>query len=187
MPDYIRPEVIAAFLSFLATGLAAFATWKAPLTAANLAESLRQQTERIAERRRMKLYVFSTLMQERAFLASTESVRALNLIDVIFHESAEVREAWAELFLSFDQSNNVPDHAKQERLRKLLRAMAIDIGVSDGLRLDDFGRVYYPNALAQEEAVRRLEREAALKRLQADVSPTANTAPSVATMWPPKP
>jgi hypothetical protein len=181
-----NPATAAAFLSFLAAMFAAIATWRGPISAAHLAEKLRQQTEAEGERRRLKLFVFSTIMQERAFIASTESVKALNLIDVVFRESTEVREAWAELFLSFDLKHNVPEHAKEERLRKLLRAMAVDIGIADGLRLDDFGRVYYPNAIAQEERLRQLEREAALRRLQGQLPPTANTATPQAA-WPPKP
>jgi hypothetical protein len=120
-------------------------------------------------------------------LATTEGVRALNLIDVIYYDCRTVREAWAELFLSFDASKKMPQHVQEERLRKLLIAMAADLGVADQLRSDDFGRVYYPNALAEEERVRQLERQAALARLQGQ-TPTANTAaPQIASLWPPKP
>ena len=41
-------------------------------------------------------------------------------------------------------------HVLEERLRKLLAAMAIDIGLGDKLKTDDFGRVYNPNAITGE-------------------------------------
>jgi hypothetical protein len=118
-----------------------------------------------------------------------EGVRALNLIDIIYHDCRPVREAWADLYLSFDASRNIPVHVQEQRLRTLLAAMAANLGLGDSLRLDDFGRIYYPNALAEEERVRQLERQAALARLQGQTQPpTANTAaPQIANMWPPKP
>lgn len=176
-------------MSALATAFAAYATWMGPRSAAKLAERLRREGEAAYEQRRMKLFVFTTLMQERAIFVSSDAVRALNLIDVVFKDAIAVREAWAELFLAFDTKNNIPSHVQEERFRHLLREMAVDIGLADGLRLDDFGRVYYPNALAEEEAVRRLERQAALQRLSGQASPTANSAstPQATSPFPPKP
>lgn len=181
-------QLTLAVLALVTTGLAAFATWRAPLSATELAERLRQDSEIASERRRYKFHVFATLMQERAALSTMDGVRALNLIDVIFHDNHYVREAWAELFLSFDPTRSLPGHVQEERLRKLLITMAADLGLGSTLRTDDLGRVYYPNALAEEEAVRRLERQAALARLQGRTqSPTANTAPEQPSPWPPKP
>jgi hypothetical protein len=179
-------QLAFATLSALATGFAAYAAWRAPLSAAKLAEELRRSTERDNERRRLKLHVFASLMQERASLASLEGVRALNLIDVVFHDCRSVREAWAELFLSFDGSKKIPSHVQEERTRKLLTAMAVNLGLGDELRSDDLGRVYYPNALAEEEYVRQLERQATKARLEGQ-APTANTAPPKTSPWPPKP
>ncbi len=182
-----NPSVIAAFLSAIATIFAALAAWRGPKSAASLAEKLRQNNEKENEKRRMKLFIFTTLMQERASLASRDSVRVLNLIDVVFNESREIREAWSELFITFDPARKIPDHIQEDRLRALLQEMAKDIGLSDGLRLDDLSRVYYPNSIAEEELLRLLERRAALARLQGGPSATANTAAPASTLWPPKP
>jgi Flp pilus assembly protein CpaB len=176
---------IAAFAA-LAAGLSAYATWRAPQAAAELAESLRRSSERDNERRRLKLHVFGALMQERASWASHDAVRALNLIDVVFHDCKDVREAWAELYQAFDSSKMVPSHAQDERRKKLLAVMAVDLGLGDELRSDDLGRVYYPNALAEEEYVRQLERQAAKARLEGQPA-TANSAPQATSPWPPRP
>ena len=181
-----HPEVVAAFLSAVATLFAAIAAWRGPKSAAKLAEALRRESEKQNEAKRLKLFIFTSLMQERAYLASTEAVRALNLIDVVFHDSRDVREAWSDLFLAFNPDHQVPRHAVEERVRRLLRATAEDIGISDSLRTDDLGRIYHPTALAEEEELRRRERQNALRRLQGDVPATENAAVSP-ELWPPKP
>lgn len=180
-------QIIIAVLTAFTAVAAAIATWRAPISAAELAERLRQAADRENDRRRHKLHVFATLMQERASIASLEGVRALNLIDVVFHDCREVREAWAELFLSYDSARKLPSHIQEERLRKLLLEMAKIVELGDQLRTDDFGRVYYPTALAEEDYVRNLERRAAKARLEGQAA-TANTAaPQATSPWPPKP
>lgn len=165
--------------STLATGFAAWAAWKSPLRAADFAEQLRRDGERQSH----KLQVFSTLMQERASIYSENGVRALNLIDVVFCDSREVREAWAELFLSYQAKNNIPPHGQQERLRKLLAAMAKNIGLSEQLRIDDFDRVYFPAAVEQTRLIENMERQEKMKKLNPPQLPASPTA----SLWPPKP
>jgi hypothetical protein len=156
--ERLTPEFfafVAAGLSALATLLAAIAAWRAPLSAAKLADRLRRDAEQETENRRLRFYVFTTLMQERASVYSGESVRALNLIDTVFNSSMPVREAWAELYNAFGDKN-ASEFDKQNKLRQLLREMALDLGIGESLRIDDFGRVYFPHALAEEEEVRML-------------------------------
>ncbi|HXT09833.1 MAG TPA: DUF6680 family protein [Roseiarcus sp.] len=184
MTDYY--SLAAAFFSALATAFAAFATWYAPRAAAKLAESLRRDAEKSQERQRNKLHVFASLMQERSAIYSEAGVRALNIIDVVFHDSRPVREAWAELFLAFSLKP-LPDHVLEERLRKLLAAMAEDIGLGDKLRTDDFGRVYSPTAITQDRFIRDMQRQQAIAALSKEQSPATNSAESSTSLWPPKP
>ena len=129
--------------------------------------------------------VFASLMQERAEIWSDEGVRALNSIDVAFSTSDAVREAWAELFQLLNQSSH-SEHDRSEKLRALLRAMALDLGVSDRLKADDFARVYFPTAVAESRMVRKLEQQAALARLTG-APPAASATNGQAPGWPPKP
>ena len=122
-------------------------------------------------------------MQERAQIHSESGVRALNLIDVVFNESREVREAWSELFLVF-YMKPIPEHVLDERLRKLLGAIAKDIGLADELRNDDLGRVYYPMVQQQEQIIKDMQRQQILSRLQGENAAQASVQN---TMWPPKP
>jgi hypothetical protein len=178
--------LLIAIFSAIATGLAAVATWRAPTAAAKLAESLRRDAELHDERQRQKLSVFASLMQERAQIYSDNGIRALNLIDVVFNESRGVREAWSELFLGFHM-NPLVQHVIDERLRKLLGAIAKDVGLSDELRNDDLGRVYYPNVKAQEQLIRDLQRQQLLTSLQGQGAAGAGATGPQNTAWPPKP
>lgn len=176
-------------MSAVATALAAYATWQGPRSAALLAESMRRKGEQEAQQRQQKLYIFATLMQERAFIATTEAVRVLNLIDVVYNDSAEVREAWADLFMALDPARKIPPHEQATLLRCLLIAMAKNIGLSDGLKVNDFARIYYPDAIAQEAELRRLQMEAGLRSLRGQSSspPGQGGPPSLGPQFPPKP
>lgn len=182
-------SAISTFLAFVATAASAYAAFKGPTNAAELAEKMRRDGEHASEKRRMKLHVFATLMEQRATYYSQDAVRAFNLIDIVFIDSRAVRDAWAELFASFDSTKSIPDHEKNKRYRVLLSEMAKEINLGDGLRLDDFERVYFPVALQEEDQLRFLQRQASLKQLKGDVSPSANTAvtSAIGNLFPPPP
>lgn len=183
-----NPAVVAAFLSFLATAFAALATWQGPRSAAQLAERIRHEKEKENERRRMKMHVFSTLMQERATIASIDSVRMLNSIDFVFSDAPTVREAWAELFVIFHTDGVPHPQLREEKLRSLLREMASDLGMSDTLKVDDLGRIYYPNALAREEELRALQQERALLAIRSQPDKmAAQIDQKLLEKFPPKP
>ena len=74
-------SAVAAFLSFLATCAAAWTAWKGPQKAVEVAEDLRRVTAEHDKQRRVRLWIFTTVMQNRAAVWNADSVRALNLID----------------------------------------------------------------------------------------------------------
>jgi hypothetical protein len=126
------------------------------------------------------------LMQERAQIHSENGVRALNLIDVVFNESRDVREAWSELYLAFHMKP-ILQHVIDERLRKLLAAIASDIGLTDKLRNDDLGRVYFPVVQAQKQFIEDMQRQQLLVSLQGKNAAEASEATVQSALWPPKP
>jgi hypothetical protein len=83
---------VATTWAAIATSRAVIATRKPPIDAARLAASLQENSER----RRTKLWVFGTIMQNRQFLAEVDCVRALNLVEAVFHDAPEVRDSWAK-------------------------------------------------------------------------------------------
>lgn len=190
MIEYLaqNPATAAALLSAVAALAAAFATWQGPRSAAMLAERIRKDTEQANERRRMKLQVFSTLMQERATIASIESVRMLNSIDFVFYDAPRVREAWADLFSIFHTSEIPHTQLREEKLRGLLKEMGADIGLSDTLKVDDIARIYYPNALAREEEVRMWQQEQAILQIRSQAQkPGSAVDQKLLDKFPPKP
>ena len=176
---------LAALLSAIATGFAAYAAWKAPRSAAELAEKLRKQSEIESETRRMKVYIFTQLMQDRGTTITREGTRALNLIDLVYADSDAVRDAWAELYNSYG-IQEMPWHERQKRLHNLLKVMASDLGLSGKLRVDDFGRVYYPIAIEKEDRIQMLRNERLLKELEAMETQTSDVADENG-LWPPPP
>ena len=181
-------QVVATSLSAVAAIAAAIATWRAPISAARMAESLRRSAEENSDSRRFKLNVFAALMQERAEIYSLDAVRSLNSIDIAFSSDSKVRESWSELYQVLNNSETATNnHLIDEKLRKLLKSMSENLGLADNLRLDDFARVYFPNALADERKVRSLERGEALARLSLGKSNTASSSGSGDGLFPPKP
>ena len=181
-------SAVATFLAFLATAFSAYAALRGPTIAAELAERMRQETEISNEKRRVKLHIFGTLMQERAAWYTPEAVKAFNLIDVAFIDNMQVREAWTELYASVDTAKGIPEHEKNKRFRTMLAAMAADLKLVDGLRLDDFERVYFPVASQEELQLRILQRQAALRQLTGNTSPSSNAAsPQLTSIFPPPP
>ncbi|MDR3460945.1 MAG: hypothetical protein P4L76_01365 [Beijerinckiaceae bacterium] len=181
------PATIAAVASAVATAFAAYASWRAPRAAAELAERLRRDAERADERRRQKFFIFANLMQDRSSIYSDNAVKSLNLIDVVFHDSRSVREAWAELFLTFSNQAIMQGQGHDEKLRQLLVAMAKDLGLSEQFGVADLSRVYYPTILEQERLIKDATRQEAFARIQGKASPSANTAPPAPSVFPPKP
>ncbi len=191
MIDYIlnNPATVAAVMSAVATIMAVVATVMGPRSAAKLAERMRQNSQQENERRQMKLVVFTTLMQERANIASVDSVKMLNSIDIVFSDCRTVREAWAELFSILNTEDGPHPQLRGDKLRALLREMANDLGLSDDLRVDDIGRIYFPNVLAVEEELRLLEQQRALLQFRGEAQPAQVSAIDAQNLkkFPPKP
>jgi hypothetical protein len=126
------------------------------------------------------------LMQERAQICSDSGVQALNLVDVVFSDAREVREAWSELFDAF-HIKPIQQFVINERLRKLLGAIAKNVGLADELRNDDFDGVYFPIVQEQERFIKDMQRQEILANLQGQNAAAAGTSSPQDTIWPPKP
>lgn len=50
------------------------------------------------EKQQKKYFILSSLMAARHYPVSDENVRALNMIDMIFHDKKGVRKLWHEYF-----------------------------------------------------------------------------------------
>lgn len=133
------------------------------------------------------MQLFTTLMEERAAIYTAAGVRALNLIDVVFVDSRPVRDAWAQLLASFDPAAQMSIDTQKERLQDLLAAIASDIGLTQ-IDATDLGRVYYPTALSEEQAIRDAQRQLGIQQIrQAMLGTQPATGHPPGDLWPPKP
>ena len=165
MVDATQIQAVAAVSTFLAACVAVWATFRAPKTAAYFAETLRSTNERIEESRRLKLFVFTTLMQFRSQIASYNSVAALNLIDVVFMDSKEVREAWRDFHLSTAATPFVMA-TTVERYHAIIEKISRDLGLNQEITISDIRQSYYPKGLGEMDEAALLETQDKLQRFR---------------------
>jgi len=136
------------------------------------------------EVRREKMSVFNALIANRNNSIAIENVRALNMIDVVFHDATQVRRLWHEYFdmLSNEGLNNeIGWKQREKRNLEMITAMANVLGYGKAITHLDVDRIYRPiglenqnqkgNAIA-DELLRVLKGTASLS-----ISPTQGEKP----------
>jgi hypothetical protein len=163
MSAAIAPGIVAVVVSLISIG----AIFYAPIIA------LRAQRKGDEEREKKgrKLWIFKTLMSNRATRLNANFVQALNMIDIEFTDVTEksVRDSWKELLDHYtawgaktEAQRKVDEKSDIERSTDLLAEMLMKMG--KGLDYD-FDKVYikkgfyYPEGLgnieAEQHALRR--------------------------------
>lgn len=112
--------------------------------------------QKIADRKAHKdqqFLVLTTIVSMQWNPSSSEAVKALNVIDLFFHDVSMVREKWHEYFDALGRRDLSSDEAvqiwKTKRL-ELIHAMASHLGYKETLQQLDFDRVYSPIGLELE-------------------------------------
>ena len=136
-----------------------------------VALKVQRRGDEARETRSRKLWIFKTLMGNRATRLNPNFVQALNMIDIEFTEPSEkpVRDSWKELLDHYnvwgtknESERKADERADVERSTDLLADMLMQMGRGLGY---DFDKVYikkgfyYPEGLgnieAEQHAVRR--------------------------------
>jgi hypothetical protein len=107
------------------------------------------------ERRQHKLNILGTLIGGRHDPLALENVRALNVIDLVFHDQAKVRSLWREYFdmLCNEGLNNENGWAQRNKKRnELITEMAAGLGYRKAISHLDVDRVYVPVGVADNAA-----------------------------------
>lgn len=167
-------------ISAIAAIAAAIFTFFAPLLALQISARLAQRQAR----NQRKFEVFQTLMRWRAHMYAEQPVQALNLIDVLFHDVREVRDAWEEVYASFNDSRlNTPEggRARLDKIHKLLRVMADHLGYGKQFSSADFERVYNPEFLGRYYQNQIAETNQRFEQANGKQSPPSVTSPTAAT------
>lgn len=105
------------------------------------------------EKQQHKMYIFTTLMATRHSPIIDEKVRALNMIDVVFHDKPRVRQLWREYFdmLGNEGLNNPTGwDQRQKKNLELIHEIAKVLGYGKAITHLDVDRVYYPVGLGEK-------------------------------------
>ena len=74
--------------------------------------------QRRQEKRNQKLWVFGTLMSNRATIIAQDFVRALNYIDVVFYKNDKVRSKWKALLDHYNSDLYKLEHVDPKTFEK---------------------------------------------------------------------
>lgn len=100
-----------------------------------------------------QLSILSTLIATRHEPLSTETVRALNMIDLTFYDKSTVRQCWRDyLAMLYNQGLNNPLGWQQQNKKRieLITEMAKDLGYGKAITHLDVDRVYTPVAIVDQ-------------------------------------
>lgn len=147
----------AAIATFIAAGLAVWATFQAPKRAAEIAENLRRTNDWIDSERRSKAYILETMLRHRGSIIHADAVSALNLIDIVFIDVPEVREAYQQYWNS--TAELTPWELKVERYNTIIERIVRHLGMSDRIKASDIQRSYHPVGHAKYAQVQNAEIE----------------------------
>ena len=107
------------------------------------------------EKRQLKQKIFETLIATRHATMTEDNVRALNMIDVVFHDAERVRSLWREYFemLNNEGLNNENGWTvRRNKNLELITEMAKTLGYGKAITHLDVDRVYYPTGLGNQSA-----------------------------------
>lgn len=122
-----------------------------PIAAVLISLWLQRRYQRIDARKT----VLSALVANRHQVLSQDTVRALNLIDLVFHDEPKVRKLWTEYFemLGNEGLNNpVGWDQRNKKNVELITEIAKCVGLGRHIAHLDIQRTYSPVGLGQQEA-----------------------------------
>lgn len=124
--------------------------------------------QRNSEIKRVKIKIFETLMAHRYLMHDKDNVEALNKVDVVFHNNADVRKAWTEFLDAADRgaSNPTANNNIDDKYLKLLEKIAIAIGYKN-INWENIKRYYFPAGLSNKISEEAMLRKAQLSQANA--------------------
>ena len=125
-----------------------------------------QHLQKVSAKRKDKMDIFKTLMMNRLGW-SVESVRALNIIDIVFADDESVRKAWNEYYqkLCVEQPTETQLKQIQQAQDKMLETMAISLGYKGKITWETIQNPYIPKgmvaAIDQQQSIQKGQTELA--------------------------
>ena len=108
-----------------------------------------QKLQDRSQKRKDKLEIFRALMMNRGIGWTAETVRALNIIDIVFSDDSTVRTRWKEYYnqLCIQAPNDMQRKQIQEAQDKLLEAMARSLGYKEQVTWETIQNPYIPKGM----------------------------------------
>lgn len=111
-----------------------------------------QSRQNRAEKRKDKMQLFRTLVSSRIYGWTTDSVSALNIIEIVFSDNKKVCERWREYYNLLCVQN--PTEEQQTEINtahdELIKAMGKALGYKDKETLEILQHPYMPVGLKAE-------------------------------------
>src|SRR3989304_256833 len=148
------------------TWIGIIAVMLSPLIAVLISDRL----EKMREKRRDKVQLFSTLMATRHLPFNFEAVRAQNMIDTVFYNCPDVTRLWREYFEMLSNqglNNELGWKQRNKKNLEMLQKMGAVLGYGNALSHLDIDRVYYPEGIANQIVRSELIANELLRVLQA--------------------
>ena len=112
-----------------------------------------QHLQNRAEIRKDNMHIFKVLMTSRIYGWTQESVHCLNIIDIVFSDDENVRNAWKDLYDKYCVQN--PDETQLKKIQnaqyKVLDTMANSLGYKDKVTWETIQNPYIPEGLRRQQ------------------------------------
>lgn len=113
--------------------------------------------EERVKHRNDKMEIFKTLMISRGYVGrgytwTFESVKALNIIEIVFADDRDVKAAWKELYDQYCVTNpSLNDIKKRETATyKLLECIAVSLGYKNKITWETIQNAYLPQGMIEQ-------------------------------------
>ena len=117
----------------------------APIISVYIAQGLQNRDKK----RQDKMDVFKTLMTDRIYNWTPQSVQALNTIDIVFSDDKAVKEQWKNYYDKLCVDNPTDADLKKIKIEqdKLLEVIANSLGYKDKVSWETIQNPYIPKGL----------------------------------------
>ena len=156
-----------------------------PIAAVFIGQKLQDRNQK----RKDKMEIFRVLMMNRGIGWTADTVRALNIIDVVFSDDDSVRARWRENYnkLCIQTPNVMQRKQIQEAQDKLLEAIAQSLGYKKQVTWETIQNPYIPqgmlNAMQQQQNIQNgQEQLASVVEIFTKAFGSANSQPDSTTI-----
>lgn len=138
---------ISNIISIVSIILNVIAIIIAPIVSVKIAQSLQDR----AKKRQDKMEIFKTLMTSRIYGWTTQSVNALNSIDIIFSDDENVRKQWKTYYDKLCVENPTSTDLNKIKIEqdKLLEEMSKSLGYKDKISWETIQNPYIPKGMVE--------------------------------------